>query len=29
MEIEWPELVGAYHDRIRAFVASEETALEL
>jgi len=29
MEIEWPEIVGAHHDRIRAFVTSEETALEL
>lgn len=27
MEIEWPEEVGARHDRIRAFVESDETSL--
>ncbi len=28
MELEWPEEVGARHDRIRAFVESDATALE-
>lgn len=28
MEIEWPEEVGARHDRIRAFVESDESAYE-
>lgn len=28
MEIEWPEEVGARHDRIRAFVESDDTTFE-
>lgn len=28
MELEWPEHVGAQHDRIRAFVESDATAFE-
>lgn len=29
MEIEWPEIVGAQHDRIRAFAESDAASLEL
>ena len=28
MEIEWPEQVGAWHDRIRAFVESDAATFE-
>lgn len=29
MEIEWPALVGAHHDRIRAFVEGDDRVLEV